>query len=232
MKKNKQENQFQSLLFNIVIPVLILNKGSHYLGTKASLIVALAFPLSYGIFDWYQRRKTNFISILGLLNVGLTGGLALSGLTGIWFAVKEAAFPSLIGIFVLGSAFTKKPFITTVFLNEQIVRTKLVEEQIHRQNKQSEMNLLLKHATILLSLSFALSAFLNFALAQYIFKPIDPISPMAEEILNQQIAQMTSWSFVVIMIPSITFLAGIYWYFITRLTKITGLSQTEIFKNP
>lgn len=228
----KQENQFHNLLFNIVIPVLILNKGSNYLGTKVSLIIALAFPLTYGIYDWVQRRKTNFISILGLLNVALTGGLALSGLTGIWFAVKEAAFPSLIGVFVLGSAFSKKPFVSTVFLNEQFVRTKLIEEQVLFQNKQEEMKNLLKNSTILLSLSFALSAFLNFALAQYIFKPIDPMSSGAEEILNKQIAQMTSWSFVVIMLPSITFLAGIFWYFVTRLTKITGLNQSEIFKNP
>jgi hypothetical protein len=228
----KQENQFQNLLFNIVIPVLILNKGSNYLGTKVSLIVALSFPLTYGIYDWIQRRKTNFISLLGLLNVGLTGGLALSGLTGIWFAVKEAAFPTLIGIFVLCSAFTKKPFISSVFLNEQFVRTKVIDEKVEILNKQFEMEKLLKQSTILLSLSFALSAFLNFALAQYIFKPIDPMNLQAEVILNQQIAQMTSWSFVVIMIPSITFLAGIYWFFITRLSKITGLNQSEIFKNP
>lgn len=230
MKNPKQENQFQSLLFNIVIPVLILNKGSNYLGTTYALLIALAFPITYGLYDWYQRRKTNVISILGLLNVGLTGGLALSGLTGIWFAVKEAAFPALIGLFVLGSAFTKKPFISSVFLNEQFVRVQIIEAKVSEFGKQLEMEKLLKLSTILLSLSFALSAYLNFALAQYVFKPIDQASPQAAEILNQQIAQMTSWSFVVIMIPTITFLSAVYWYFMTRLSKITGLSHSTIFK--
>ena len=230
MKNPKQENQFQSLLFNIVIPVLILNKGSNYLGTTNALLIALAFPISYGLYDWYQRKKANYISLLGLLNVGLTGGLALSGLTGIWFAVKEAAFPALIGIFVLGSAFTKKPFISSVFLNEQFIRVQIIEDKVAEFGKQVEMEKLLKLSTILLSLSFALSAYLNFALAQYVFKPIDQASPQAAEMLNQQIAQMTSWSFVVIMIPTITFLSGVYWYFMTRLTKITGLSHTTIFK--
>lgn len=230
MKNPKQENQFQSLLFNIVIPVLILNKGSNYLGTTNALLIALAFPISYGLYDWYQRKKANYISLLGLLNVGLTGGLALSGLTGIWFAVKEAAFPALIGLFVLGSAFTKKPFISSVFLNEQFIRVQIIEDKVAEFGKQLEMEKLLKLSTILLSLSFALSAYLNFALAQYVFKPIDQASPQAAEMLNQQIAQMTSWSFVVIMIPTITFLSGVYWYFMTRLTKITGLSHTTIFK--
>ncbi len=230
MKNPKQENQFQSLLFNIVIPVLILNKGSNFLGTTNALLIALAFPISYGLYDWYQRKKANYISLLGLLNVGLTGGLALSGLTGIWFAVKEAAFPALIGLFVLGSAFTKKPFISSVFLNEQFIRVQIIEDKVAEFGKQLEMEKLLKLSTILLSLSFALSAYLNFALAQYVFKPIDQTSPQAAEMLNQQIAQMTSWSFVVIMIPTITFLSGVYWYFMTRLTKITGLSHSTIFK--
>lgn len=227
----KQENQFISLLFNIVIPVAILNKGSTYLGTQNALLLALAFPLGYGGYDFYQRGKMNFISLLGLLNVAFTGGLALSGLTGIWFAVKEAAFPALIGLFVLGSAFSKKPFVSAIFLNEQFIKLHLVEEKIELNNAGEEMKKLLKLSTILLSLSFALSAFLNFALAKYIFKPIDPLNTQSAEILNQQIAQMTSWSFVVIMIPSITFLSGVYWYFMNRLSKLTGLPHSIIFKN-
>lgn len=226
----KQENQFISLVFNIIVPVMILNKGSTILGTTNALLIALAFPLSYGLYDFYQRRKMNFISLLGLLNVAFTGGLALTGLTGIWFAVKEAAFPALIGLFVLGSAFTKKPFVTSIFLNEQFVRVHLIDEKVKELRQEMEMARLLKLSTILLSLSFALSAVLNFALAKYIFKPIDPLIGDPAVVLNEQIAQMTSWSFVVIMIPTITFLSGVYWYFMSRLTKLTGLTQATIFK--
>jgi hypothetical protein len=227
----KQENQFISLVFNIIVPVMILNKGSNILGTTNALLIALAFPISYGIYDFNQRRKMNFISLLGLLNVALTGGLALSGLTGIWFAVKEAAFPALIGCFVLGSAFTKKPFVTTIFLNDQFVKTHLIDEKVSELNIHTDMEKLLKLSTILLSMSFALSAFLNFALAKYIFKPIDPLSLNGAVVLNEQIAQMTSWSFVVIMIPTVTFLAGVFWFFINRLTKLTGIPHTSLFKN-
>ncbi len=227
----KQENQFISLVFNIIVPVMILNKGSNILGTTNALLIALAFPLGYGLYDYSQRRKMNFISLLGLLNVALTGGLALSGLTGIWFAIKEAAFPALIGCFVLGSAFTKKPFVTTIFLNDQFVKTHLIDEKVSELNIHKDMESLLKLSTILLSMSFALSAFLNFALAKYIFKPIDPLSFNGAVVLNEQIAQMTSWSFVVIMIPTITFLAGVFWFFINRLTKLTGIPHTSLFKN-
>ena len=116
-KEPAKENAFLNLIFNIALPVFILNKLSKTIGPLNALILALAFPLAYGAYDLIKRKKVNAFSILGLLNVSLTGGLALMGLNGFWFAVKEAAFPALVGCFVLGSAFTKKPFIETLFLN-------------------------------------------------------------------------------------------------------------------
>ncbi|WP_374030368.1 VC0807 family protein [Bdellovibrio bacteriovorus] len=103
-----KENGLLNIVFNIVLPVLILNKLSKFIGPFWALVLALAFPLGYGAYDLIKRKKFNAFSALGLLNVLLTGGLALLGLHGFWFAVKEAAFPALVGLFVLGSAFTKK----------------------------------------------------------------------------------------------------------------------------
>lgn len=228
----KTENAFLNLAFNIVIPVVILNKGSAAWGALPALLLALFFPISYGLFDILRRKKINFFSILGLLNVGVTGGLALSGLGGIWFAVKEAAFPALIGLFVAGSAFTEKPFIRTLVLNPQAMNWPLVDEKLKSLRRESEFLSLLKSATFLLSGSFAISAFLNFWLAVRIFVPLDP-SLTAEQKsvhLNEQIAQMTSVSMGVIFIPSVIILMGIMFYLFRGITKTTGLSLQEILK--
>lgn len=115
----KNENAFLNLLFNILLPILILNKGSEMLGALAALGLALLFPIAYGLYDLAQRRKVNMFSIIGLLNVSLTGGLAVSGLGGFWFALKEAVFPLIIGVFVAGSALTKKPLIQTLVINHK-----------------------------------------------------------------------------------------------------------------
>jgi len=229
-EKSDRENPLMNLLFNIVIPILILNKGTHYLGAVTALLVALAFPLAFGAYDLWQRKKTNFFSILGLLNIALTGGLALSGLTGFWFAIKEAAFPALVGLFVLGSAFTSKPFIQSLFLNPQIINVTLLNDRVNGQNRKAEFLDLLKKSTVLLSLSFVLSAVLNFVLAARIFKPLDSqLEEIAKsEMLNQQIAEMTQWSFLVILLPSMVVLMLVFAYLLRGLRKITGLSLDEI----
>lgn len=229
----QRENPLLNILFNIVIPIFVLNKGGKWIGSREALIAALAFPIIYGIYDYTQQKKTNYISILGILNVGFTGGFALLRLEGIWFAVKEASFPILVGSFVLFSAFTQSPFIKTLFLNPQLLKMDSIQKSIEAKNSQLEFEKLLKRGTVLLSLSFVLSAVLNFALAYYTFVPIDLALPEEQrnEMLNGQIADMTKWSFIVIMIPSMVTLIAIMIYLFNQLKRITGLSNEELLQN-
>ncbi|MBC7370136.1 MAG: hypothetical protein H7326_01135 [Bdellovibrionaceae bacterium] len=229
-KQQKPENALLNILFNIVIPVLILNKGSKIVGPLWGLILALAFPISYGIYDHLKRKKTNAISILGILNVSLTGGLALAHLSGIWFAVKEAAFPLLIGFFVLGSSFTKSPFVETLFLNPQLIDVEKLKSRLAERNTESQFHELLKKSTQWVSLSFLFSAVLNFLLAQRIFTPLDPaLDQTAQSLqLNDQLATMTSWSMAVIAVPSIVFLVCIFIYMSKGMQKLSGLSEDEL----
>ena len=55
----KQESLLANLLINIVIPALILAKlsGDEWLGTKWAIVVALAFPLLYGLRDFLQNGR-------------------------------------------------------------------------------------------------------------------------------------------------------------------------------
>lgn len=228
--QQKPENAFLNILFNIVIPIMILNRGSKMMGSFWALIIALAFPLSYGIYDHIKRRKTNAISVLGLLNVGITGSLALFKLHGIWFAVKEAAFPLLVGLFVLGSAFTKNPFISTLFLNPQLIDVEKLKSRLAEKNAEGAFQELLKKSTLWISLSFAFSAVCNFVLAVRIFEPINAALDAEAQslILNEQIADMTTWSMAVIMLPSIIFLVGIFIYLTKGIQKLSGLGEDEL----
>lgn len=230
--QKKPENAFLNLLFNIALPVFILNKGSVWWGAVPALTLALAFPLGYGLYDVVKNKKINFISLLGLLNVGVTGGLAIAGSGGLWFAIKEAAFPALIGLFVAASAFSKKPFIRTLILNPQAMNWPLVNEKLQARQKESEFEVLMKRSTFLLAGSFAISAALNFWLALRVFVPIDgALSPEQQSVLlNEQIAQMTSMGMAVIFIPSVVILMGIMFYLFRGITRTTGLSLQEILK--
>ena len=233
----QKENPFFNLLFNILIPVLILNKGHLFLQDNAGaqvLIIALLFPVFYGLFDLLKNKRKNIISLFGVLNVLLTGGFALYKLSGIWFAVKEATFPLLIGVFVLGSAYTKKNLFEYLIRSSSLLQWDRVDEKIQAFSATYQLKKLFKQSTILFSISFFISAILNFVLAMYIFSK-DPVNTSgtevantAEVILNQKIADITWLGFLVIGVPMTFFAVGIFWRFLKRLSQLTGFSTDDL----
>lgn len=223
---NQKENPLLSLFFNIVIPVIILNKGHVLLHDPSgviTLIVALAFPSIYGTYDLIQHKRKNIIAAFGILNVLMTGGLALLKMDGIWFAVKEASFPLLIGIFILISAYTKTSFFTYLINQAEWLKQQMTAPYIETPQKQNKLNILLKQSTILFSISFFISALLNFILALYVFSPTDTTLPDTDRslILNQKIADMTWISLLVIGLPMTIIAAWIFWRFLKKLSDIT-----------
>ena len=88
--KPKPENLLVNLVCNVALPTAIMSwcSGDKLLGPKWGLLVALLFPLSYGIHDFARRRRTNFISVIGFVSVLISGGFGLMKLDGFWFAVK------------------------------------------------------------------------------------------------------------------------------------------------
>lgn len=231
--EHKPTHGFRNLLMNLILPVLILNKGTQWLGPLAALLIAMSFPLGYGIFEFYQKRKLNPLSVLGFVNVLFTGTLALLGLGGIWFSLKEAFFPLAIGIYIWFSSGSEKPVITQFLLTPQMMNVDLIEKKLEDNQKQIEFLKLLKSSSQLLAASFFMSALLNFVLADRIFTELDPNLNSVEKatILNQQIAQMTSWSAAVIVIPSTIFLVLILFHLLKGIRSLTGLSNEEILKN-
>ena len=63
------ENPFINLILNIVLPSFILIKlsGAEYLGSVKSLILALSFPILYGIYGLIKNKKVNFFSIINIV---------------------------------------------------------------------------------------------------------------------------------------------------------------------
>lgn len=231
--KSSSENPFISLIANLFLPIFILNKLSSKIGPTQALGLALMGPLLYGAWSLWKKREISPITVLGLLNILVTGGFAISGLSGIWFAVKEAAFPTLIGIFVLFSSRTKSPFIETLFLNPQVMHIEKLKEDLALKSAETQFHELLKRGTIYLSFSFFVSGTLNFFLASRVFMPIDPNLAELERahILNQQIAEMTGWTMPVIVVPSMIIMGLLMFYILKSLEKMTEKSWQDYMKS-
>ncbi len=226
----EQNNSFSNILINIVIPVLILNKGAKIgLTPVLALCIALAFPLIYGAYCLFKEKRVNYISILGLLNILISGILTLLALGGIWFAIKEAIFPLLIGIFVYLSSKSDTPFFKSMFLNPTVFQLDKLNERLDSNEKQIQFKELMMRSTQFLSLSFLLSAALNFFLAIYIFKPLpeELTLEQKQEALNVQLSHMTAYSMFVILIPTIIVVGFIMYNAFKKITLITGLKMDE-----
>lgn len=227
-----QENPLMNLVINIFLPVIILNKGAKYLDPRWTLLLALLLPLGYGLHDYLRRGHKNYVSLLGLLNILLTGGLALMSLKGIWFAVKEASLPLFLGILVLGSQWTKNPAARMMFCNPQVLNMDLINERLAALAREMDFQNLLKRTTVWLSLSFFISSALNFVLAWDIFRDIDPTLEAAarDQILNEQIARMTWMGFAVIALPLMVFSAILVYSFLRRLSKMIEIPINSLLK--
>lgn len=222
----KRENMLVNLAFNILVPSLILAKlsGSEWLGPQLALVVALAFPLSYGIWDFSQRRTANFVSILGFVSTLATGGLGLMAVDGIWFAVKEASVPALIGLVLWASMGSKRPLVRQFLFNDQVIDVERVDAELAARNNQQAFEQLLRNASYLLVASFAFSAVLNFVLARWLL-----ISPAGSEAFNAELAQMNLLSWPIIALPSMAISMFALWRLIKGVSSLSGLPLEQIF---
>lgn len=221
----KKDNVFINLGFNIIIPVIILSKFSteEYLGPVNGLIIALAFPIGYGLKDLIKSKKWNFFSIIGLINILLTGGFSLLELDRFWFAVKEASVPALFAAATLISLKTRYPVINMILLNPALLNMEEIHTAIDQHDKRKEFNKIVFISTLLLSGSFVVSSVLNFILAIVILQ-----SPAGTPEFNQELGKMTALSFPVIMVPSLIVLFTTLFYLITGIRRITGMEMNEI----
>jgi hypothetical protein len=222
-----KENLLLNLACNVAAPAIILSKFSESLGAKNALITALAFPLAYGLYDLARRRNFNFLSALGFTSTLATGGLGLLKLEPFWFAVKEAVVPSLIGLTVLVSQWTKRPLVRTMMFNDQVINVPRVEAALDERNQRPAFLNLLKTSSWLLAGSFALSAVLNFVLARII---ITALPETAE--FNEQLGRLTWLSYIVIMVPSMVIMIYALWRLIKGLEILSGLTLDEILHQP
>lgn len=221
----KRENSFHSLLFNILIPVILLTQGDRLIASPASvLVLALAFPVAYFLWDYQRRRRANFISILGFVSILLTGGVGLMQLPRFWFIIKETAIPGIIGLAVIASLFTRYPLVRLLVFSKELFDVERIQAALKERGREAAMEKLLLRATLLLSVSFFISAVLNFLLASH-FIQTEPTVDAAQ--FNAEVGAMTGWSFLVIALPSTLFLFGIL-YMVARGIKIhAGLGFEE-----
>ena len=241
MRTEQKENLFVNLIFNLGLPILILRKGDDWFGeilgawmslspesTEVSsclLALAVFFPVSYGIYDFSNRKKYNFMSILGAISALLTGGIGLiPGGTVHMFAIKEAALPGALAILTLFTLKTKKPLVKIFLYNPDLFQVDKIEKLLEAQGTKKSFNRLLVICTWLLAGTFVFSTVVNYLLARLIVVT-EPFSD--KNAFNDEIGTMMTWSFPVISLPCMVATAYAFWLLTRGIKRMTGLNLEE-----
>lgn len=220
---NKSSYSFLNLICNLIIPTIILTKFSseNTLGSFYGLLIALSFPIFYGLSEFYFNKKINFFSILGLVSVLLTGGIGVFQFSSDWLAIKEAFIPGIIGMAVIISTYTKYPLLK-MFFEETLNIEGLREKLTHSENEWFSARF--RFSSLILGGTFFISSFLNFFLATWIV-----VSEPGTEAFNQELGLMNLLSLPIIALPMMVILMGIMWYLLNDTLKKVGLTWEEFF---
>ncbi|MEN8761713.1 MAG: VC0807 family protein [Thiogranum sp.] len=229
MTDTTKPNPFLEPLITLVVPALILMKLSdpERLGVLPALLLALAFPLAWGMRDLIRSSKLNLFAALGLVSVGLTGGIGLLQLDNQWLAVKEAAIPGIIGLVVIVSGHTRYSLIHALLLNPKLIDVARIRQQLSLRGTTRIFEKRLRTATWLLGGTFFFSAAMNYLLATWIVT-----SPAGSPAFNEELGRMALLSYPAIAIPSMLMMMALLYYLARTIRLLAGLKFLETFVQP
>jgi hypothetical protein len=185
-------------------------------------VVALAFPLAFGLWELKHSGKVNFFSVLGIISVLLTGGISLLQLPPSYIAIKEALVPGLIGIFVLISQYTPYPLVKKLLINPELLDIDKLQHALAAKNNATEFDRRMGRAGYIVASAFFLSSALNYVLAKAIVVSAPGTTAYAEEL-----GRMTWLSYPVIVLPTMVMLFGAIIYMFMQIGRLTGQSLED-----
>ena len=227
MTTQSKPNPLLEIGITVLVPAFILMKLSspERLGPIGALLLALAFPLTWGLWHGVRHRKLNWFSVLGVVSTLLTGGIGLLKLDAQWLAVKEAAVPGLIGLVVLGSNFTKSPLIRVLVFNAQLFDVEKVNHALAARHNTVPFELRLRAGTFLLAGTFFFSSAANYFLARYLVS-----ATAGTEAFNEQLGRLTLLSYPVIAIPSMLMMMGLMFWLARGAKQLTGMDLGDMLR--
>ena len=228
MSKPAKPNPLFEIVVTIIVPAVILMQlsGDGRLGPLRALLLALAFPVGWGLWDGWRRHKLNWLSVLGVVSTLLTGGIGLLKLDAQWLAVKEAAIPGLIGLAVLGSNWTSWPLIRVLVFNPTLFDVDRVQAALEARHNVVPFELRLRTGTLLLAGTFFFSAVMNYLLARWVVT-----SPAGTEAFNEELGRLTLLSYPVIAVPSMLMMMALLLWLARGAKSLTGLDLADMLRS-
>ena len=224
MNESRTRSPLLEIAVTLLIPALILMQFSkpEHLGAAGALVVALAFPIGWGLRELIKNRKFSLFAGLGIVSLLLTGGIGLLELDARWLAVKEAAVPGVLGLIVAGSALTRRPLVRVLLYNPMLLDTGKIDAALAERGNLPTFEARLRNATWMLAGSFAFSSVMNYILATWIVT-----SPSGSAAFNEELGRLTLLSYPMIALPATLIMMAVLWYLAIAVKRLAGVSLTD-----
>ena len=170
-----------------VIPILILNYLSGWLGAPLAYVVAVLIPVSYILVDtFFISRRFNFIASYVALTAIMTGMLAFWWVDGLRYAIKDS-LPALINVLIFGgSVLLHQPilrFFIAQVMNPDTPARRLALDQLLTQPAVARSLVI---GTWIMTLDSVMTTGVNFIL------DLNTVTaPFGGAAFNQQVAQVS-----------------------------------------
>lgn len=221
----RSRSPLQEVAITLLISSLILMQLSkpELLGAAGALVLALAFPIGWGLRELARRRSFGLFAGLGVVSLLLTGGIGLLEMDARWLAVKEAAVPGVLGLIVAASALTRRPLVRVLLYNPMLLDTGKVEAALAERGNLPAFEARLRAATWMLAGSFAFSAVMNYLLATRIVT-----SPAGSAAFNEELGRLALWSYPMIALPATLMLLAVLYYLSGGIRRLAGLGLGDV----
>ncbi len=242
---NATNKSLLNIILSVLAPVMILEHCSEsgpslwHVGSNWALAIALALPLSYGLYSFIESRKADPINLLGLTGVILTALVSLYASQGeqeairpdapYWFAAKEALIPCLMAAAILITARSEGSLLRVFIYTDSLFDITSIEARVKELGRRDSYQRVLMRASQLTAGSLILSSAANLALALYYLLPVlsHPAAKQAAE-YNYAVSSMTWQGYVVIGIPLMLTLIAVMRYLIRELSTLCDLPRERI----
>lgn len=208
---------------NLAIPsvILIFLSDDGWLGPVWGLVLALAFPLAWGVGTAVTAGGVSGLAAIAFASILLTGGVGLLELDPGWIALKEGGIPLLIGLATLASARTRYALVP-VLLGRLLDRERMARA-LDVRGTAAEWATAQVRATVSFGIVFLGSAVLTFALARFIV-----VSPAGSAEFNEELGWFTMLSLPVVGIPVLGSMAWILNQLLDVLEELTGFAPADL----
>lgn len=235
-----------NVFLSVLAPVLVLDHCSAsgdalwHLGTTRAMVVALALPISCGVYSFVTEKKVELMTVFGLLGTVLTAIVTVYANTGDsaairpdtpwWYAAKEALIALLLAGAMLVHICRPGSMLRAFVYSDALFDVRTIEKTVEQKGAVPQYQSVLKSAAYMTAGSLMFSALANFALALYFLLPV-PHAPEAQqaELYNYAVSKMTWMGLLIIGVPLLVTLMMVMRYLSRKLKEVSGLSEDKIF---